>query len=79
MTIKGNDILRQMRRDTSKNPKKDHAQIQVQRDALNVIHEGTIDQYREMLKKAGRDPESAEGKELINRLIALRGSESPRR
>jgi hypothetical protein len=70
---KGDEILRQLREDTAS---KQHIreQSQLRNDASNVIHSGTLDEFKEILSRAGVDPESAKGKELINRLIALGGS-----
>jgi hypothetical protein len=52
----------------------DREKLQLRKDAERIIHSGTIDEFKEMLRKAGIDPESAKGKELIDRLIALGGS-----
>jgi hypothetical protein len=53
---------------------KDKEQIQLQKDAERIIHSGTLDEFKEMLRRARIDPESAKGKELIDRLIRLGAS-----
>jgi len=52
----------------------DPEKAQLQKDAERIIHSGTLDEFKEMLSFAGIDPESARGKEFIDRLIALGGS-----
>lgn len=52
----------------------DQGKAQLQKDAERIIHSGTLDEFKEMLRTAGIDPESARGKDLIDRLIALGGS-----
>ena len=49
----------------------DAGKLQLRNDAERIIRSGTLDEFKEMLKKAGIDPESAKGKELIDRLISL--------
>jgi hypothetical protein len=39
----------------------DQEQVQLQKDAAKIIHSGTLDEFKEMLHKAGIDPESARG------------------
>lgn len=57
----------------------DREKVQLQKDAERIIHEGTLDEFKAMLRKAGIDPESAKGKELVDRLIKLGASgRSPR-
>ena len=52
----------------------DWEKAQLRKDAERIIHSGTLDEFKEMLRHAGIDPESARGKDLIDRLIALGGS-----
>jgi hypothetical protein len=52
----------------------DQEKVRLQRDAERIIREGTLDEFKTMLRRAGIDPESAKGKELIDRLIALGAS-----
>jgi hypothetical protein len=52
----------------------DREKVQLRKDAERIIHSGTLDEFKEMLRRAGVDPDSAMGKELIDRLIALGGS-----
>ncbi len=57
----------------------DQEQVQLRRDAERIIRDGTLEEFKEMLRRAGKTPESPEGKQLIDRLIALGGSgRSPR-
>jgi hypothetical protein len=48
--------------------------VQLQKDAGKIIHSGTLAEFKEMLLRAGIDPESAKGKELVDRLIKLGAS-----
>jgi hypothetical protein len=76
---KGKEILRQMREDTGSKRYIDQEKEQLRKDADRVIHSGTLDEFREILRRAGVDPESARGKLLIDRLITLGASgRSPR-
>jgi hypothetical protein len=50
---------------------KNHEQIQLQKDAADIIEDGTLDQFKRVLYLAGINPESAKGKELIDRWISL--------
>ena len=52
----------------------DKEQVQLQKDAARIIHSGTLDEFKEMLRRAGIDPESAKGKQFIDRLISLGAS-----
>jgi hypothetical protein len=52
----------------------DWEKAQLRKDAERIIHSGTLDEFKEMLRHAGIDPESARGKDFIDRLIALGGS-----
>ena len=52
----------------------DQEQVQLKRDAERIIRSGTLEEFKEMLRLAGKNPESPEGKELIDRLIALGAS-----
>jgi hypothetical protein len=52
----------------------DKEKIQLQKDAAKIIRSGTLLEFKEMLRQAGIDPESARGKELIDRLISLGAS-----
>jgi hypothetical protein len=52
----------------------DQEKAQLRKDAERIIHSGTLEEFKEMLRQAGIDPESARGKDLIDRLIALGGS-----
>ncbi len=57
----------------------DQEKAQLRKDAERIIHGGTLEEFKEMLRKAGIDPESVKGKELIDRMIALGASgRSPR-
>jgi hypothetical protein len=57
----------------------DQAKVQLEKDAARIIHSGTLEEFKEMLRKAGIDTESARGRELINRMISLGASgRSPR-
>jgi hypothetical protein len=76
---KGKEILRQMREDSGSKRYIDQEREQLRKDADRVIHSGTLDEFREILRRAGVDPESARGKLLIDRLITLGASgRSPR-
>jgi hypothetical protein len=52
----------------------DKEKYQIQKDAERIIHSGTLDEFKEMLRSAGIDPESAKGKGFIDRLIRLGAS-----
>jgi hypothetical protein len=52
----------------------DKEQVQLQKDAAKIIHSGTLDEFKEMLRRAGIAPESVKGKEFIDRLIKLGAS-----
>jgi hypothetical protein len=52
----------------------DKEHLQLQKDAAKIIHSGTLDEFKEMLRRAGIDPESAKGKEFVDRLIRLGAS-----
>jgi hypothetical protein len=52
----------------------DKEQVQLQKDAAKIIHSGTLDEFKEMLRRAGINPESAKGKEFVDRLIRLGAS-----
>ncbi len=57
----------------------DEEKVQLEKDAARIIHSGTLEEFKEMLRQAGIDPESARGRELIDRLISLGASgRSPR-
>jgi len=45
----------------------DKEQVQLQKDAAKIIHSGTLDEFKEMLRRAGIAPESVKGKEFIDR------------
>jgi hypothetical protein len=52
----------------------DKERDQLQKDAERIIHSGTLDEFKEMLRRAGIDPESAKGKGFVDRLIRLGAS-----
>jgi hypothetical protein len=52
----------------------DKERDQLQKDAERIIHSGTLDEFKEMLRSAGIDPESVKGKALVDRLIRLGAS-----
>ena len=52
----------------------DKDKYQLQKDAERIIHSGTLDEFKEMLCRAGIDPESAKGKGFVDRLIRLGAS-----
>jgi 3'-phosphoadenosine 5'-phosphosulfate sulfotransferase (PAPS reductase)/FAD synthetase len=52
----------------------DKERVQLQKDAERIIHSGTLVEFKEMLRHAGIDPESAKGKGFIDRLIRLGAS-----
>jgi len=52
----------------------DKEKVQLQKDAAKIIHSGTLEEFKGMLRQAGIDPESAKGKEFIDRLISLGAS-----
>ena len=52
----------------------DKEREQLHKDAERIIHSGTLDEFKEMLRRAGIDPESAKGKGLVDRLIRLGAS-----
>jgi hypothetical protein len=49
----------------------DEEKVQLERDAARVIRSGTLDEFREILRKAGADPDSPKGRALVDRFIAL--------
>ena len=55
----------------------DQEKVQLRKDAERIIHSGTMDEYKEILRRLRIDPESAKGKEFIDRLIALGASGRP--
>jgi hypothetical protein len=52
----------------------DWEKARLEKDAERIIRSGTLDEFKEILCHAGIDPESAKGREFIDRLIALGGS-----
>ncbi len=52
----------------------DKERAQLKKDAERIIHSGALAEFKEMLLRAGIDPESAKGKELVDRLIKLGAS-----
>jgi hypothetical protein len=55
----------------------DQGKEQLRKDAERIIHSRTLDEFKEMPRTAGINPESARGKEFIDRLISLGGSGHP--
>jgi hypothetical protein len=57
----------------------DQEKVQLEKDAARIVNSGTLEEFKEMLRRAGIDPESVRGRELIDRLISLGASgRSPR-
>ena len=56
----------------------DQEKAQLKKDAETVIRYGTVEEFKEILRKAGKDPDSPEGRKLIDRLIALGAGGRPR-
>jgi hypothetical protein len=56
----------------------DPEKVQLEKDAARIINSGTLEEFKEMLRRTGIDPESVRGRELIDRLISLgAGGRSP--
>jgi hypothetical protein len=57
----------------------DREKIELQKDAELISHDGTLDEFKAMLRKASMAPDSPKGKDSIDRLIRLGASgRSPR-
>lgn len=67
------EIEKQRRAETARNRHKDEQRIQLQRDTLQIIRNGTLEQLEEKLELLGKGRDTPEGRDLIARFISLRG------
>ncbi len=71
--FKDEEIERQRREATSRSRNVDKERLQLQRDTMQIIQSGTLEQLEEKLELLGMGRDTVKGRELIQRFISLRG------